>query len=113
MPGHFMAVDPYPARLPRELPTAKPAAIGLVHPGLRPSPGPPLRVASAARTALADSPRLMRFLEMIPGGLALLLISILIWGYIWIPDQLAVGLILFDVYWLWKSWTIGYHVIKG
>ena len=26
---------------------------------------------------------------------------------------MAATLLVFDVYWLWKSWTIGYHVLKG
>ena len=54
-----------------------------------------------------------RALEILPGALALCLISTLVWGYVWFPAELAVGLLLFDVYWLWKSWTIAYHVIKG
>ena len=29
------------------------------------------------------------------------------------PGWVAATLLVFDVYWLWKSWTIGYHVIKG
>jgi hypothetical protein len=56
---------------------------------------------------------LTRLLEAIPGALALFLISTLFWGYIWFPVELAVALLLFDVYWLWKSWTIAYHVRKG
>ena len=47
-----------------------------------------------------------------PGAVALFLISYLIWGYVLFPGWVA-GLSGFDVYWLWKSWTIGYHVIKG
>src|SRR5437870_4665593 len=65
------------------------------------------------RIGAPPAPRLTRLLEMLPGGLALFLISILIWGYIWIPSYLAAGLIAFDLYWFWKSWTIGYHVLKG
>jgi hypothetical protein len=55
----------------------------------------------------------VRALEAVPGLAALLLISTLVWGFIWFPTELAIGLLLFDLYWLWKSWTIGYHVIKG
>jgi hypothetical protein len=50
---------------------------------------------------------------MAPGATALFLISTLAWGYIWFPAELAVALLVFDVYWLWKSWTIAYHVVKG
>jgi len=55
----------------------------------------------------------MRVLEAVPGALALFLISTLIWGYVWFPVEIAVALLLFDVYWFWKSWTIAYHVLKG
>lgn len=50
---------------------------------------------------------------MTPGVLAIFLISILIWGYIVFPIALAVGLLIFYCHWLWKSWTIGFHVMKG
>src|SRR5205823_12436586 len=94
----LMAVDQLPARLPRELPA--PALSSLL-------------TLTAHRPAIASSRLLLRLLEIVPGGLALFLISILTWGYVWVPNLVAVGLILFDVYWFWKSWTIGYHVLKG
>src|SRR5215213_5417229 len=55
----------------------------------------------------------MRALEILPGAVALFLISYLIWGYVLFPGWVAATLLVFDAYWLWKSWTIGYHVIKG
>lgn len=55
----------------------------------------------------------IRALEILPGAVALFLISYLVWGYVLFPGWVAATLLLFDVYWLWKSWTIGYHVIKG
>src|SRR5690242_9996928 len=73
---------------------------------------PPFLTRSRPGAAMASA-RVIRLLEMTPGALALFLISVLVWGYIWIPSYLAAGLILFDVYWFWKSWTIGYHVLKG
>src|SRR5687768_17026612 len=54
-----------------------------------------------------------RLLEMLPGAVALFLISVLVWGFIWFPTPLAIGLLVFDAYWLWKSWTIAYHAVKG
>jgi hypothetical protein len=93
-----MAVDQLPVRLPRELPA--PARSSLI-------------TLTAHRPAIASSRLLRRLLEIAPGGLAIFLISILTWGYVWIPNQVAIGLILFDLYWFWKSWTIGYHVLKG
>ena len=55
----------------------------------------------------------IRVLEILPGAVALFLISYLVWGYVLFPGWVAATLLVFDVYWLWKSWTIGYHVIKG
>src|ERR1043166_5842328 len=93
-----MAVEQLPARLPRELPAP-----------VRSS----LLTLTAPKAAINTPRRLMRLLEIAPGALAIFLISILTWGYVWIPDQVAIGLILFDLYWFWKSWTIGFHVLKG
>jgi hypothetical protein len=88
----------------------------------------PSATAVAAVTATAKAPShellsyeaprpwpkaVVRVLETVPGALALFLISTLIWGYVWFPAEIAVALLLFDVYWFWKSWTIAYHVLKG
>ncbi len=94
-----MAVEQLPAPLPREL-----ADPGRYH---VPQSFPVHQIAAAL------SPGLKRVLEIVPGGLALFLISTLVWGYIFVPHELAIGLLLFDVYWLWKSWTIAFHVVKG
>lgn len=55
----------------------------------------------------------MRLLEIAPGAIALTLIAAFLSGYIFFPTPLAIALIAFDAYWLWKSWTIAYHVLKG
>src|SRR5262245_40272560 len=55
----------------------------------------------------------IRALEILPGAFALFLISSLVWGYVLFPGWVAATLLVFDAYWLWKSWTIGYHVVKG
>lgn len=102
-----MAIE-LPTRAPRDfapgavtIATYAPPAIGLR--------APPLAAATPERL-----PRLaVRALEALTGGLALFLISALVWGYVWFPSELAIALLLFDVYWLWKSWTIAYHVVKG
>jgi hypothetical protein len=96
-----MAVEHLPARLQRE--RTSPTATLTLHPELS---------EAAARPGAWPS-WLVRTLEMAPGALAILLISTLIWGYIWFPIPLAIGLLIFDAYWLWKSWTIGFHVLKG
>ncbi|HXH23583.1 MAG TPA: hypothetical protein VNN10_16320 [Dehalococcoidia bacterium] len=104
-----MAVEQLPARLPRELPApgASRAAAAAV-----------LRTIPFERAVPAAQPRraaylTTRLLEIMPGAAALILISSLVWGYIWFPHQLAVALLAFDLYWLWKSWTIAVHVRKG
>jgi hypothetical protein len=56
---------------------------------------------------------LVRTLEVLPGALALAVIASLIAGHRLFPVPLLVGVILFQCYWLWKSWTIGFHAIKG
>ncbi len=86
------------------------------------TPAGPLSIAGYARSTLARGgagaavpwSRLGdRLLEIVPGATALLLISSLVWGFIWFPTTIAVALLAFDLYWLWKSWTIAYHVVKG
>ena len=105
-----MAIEQLPVKLPRELPAS----------GLRRLPA-----AAAARPAPIDWAGIQearsrrrgriatRALEIFPGAAAIALISSLVWGYLWFPHQLAVGLLIFDLYWLWKSWTIAFHVKKG
>lgn len=101
-----MAVE-LPARRPPEIPTVTSIAMAGY------APTAPGRVG-LRRTEPGTWPRsVVRILEAVPGALALFLISTLVWGYVWFPGELAVALLLFDVYWLWKSWTIAYHAVKG
>jgi hypothetical protein len=102
-----MAVE-LPARRPRELPAPGSIAIAGYAPSL-----PARRTARTVDENAGWPGPVQRGLEILPGGLALFLISALIWGYVWFPSPLAVALLVFDVYWLWKSWTIAYHVLKG
>jgi hypothetical protein len=55
----------------------------------------------------------MRALQALPGITALALIGFLLSGFALFPAELAVALLLFDAYWLWKSWTIVFHAVKG
>jgi hypothetical protein len=97
-----------------ELPTRKISVEASVR---RTIAAPGLRFPLSSSYELAEPrpwPRYaVRALEIFPGAAALLLITSLVWGYVWFPHQLALALLIFDVYWLWKSWTIGYHVVKG
>jgi hypothetical protein len=102
-----MAVEQLPARRPRELPAPGSIAIAGYAPSL--PARRPARHAESARWPRAAH----RLLEVLPGAVALFLISILVWGYVWFPAHVAAALLIFDFYWLWKSWTIAYHVMKG
>ncbi len=96
-----MAIE-LPAHRLRQLQTKAPASLETI---LAPSLEP--------RREHALHPFFVRALEISTGALALLLISSLIWGYLWFPKYVTVAVLLFDIYWLWKSWTIGYHALKG
>ena len=100
-----MAVE-LPARRPRELASSPLKLNG-------PSDPPSLGPVAAGSAQRGWHPLARRAAEMLPGALALFLISTLAWGFLWFPSELAIGLLIFDVYWLWKTWTIGYHVLKG
>ncbi len=105
-----MAVEQLPARLPRELPA--PGSRRAITAGVDRSEIPEW-LRSQTRRRGRTSRIAQRALEILPGAAALTLIATLFLGYAWFPTELAYALIAFDVYWLWKSWTIAYHVIKG
>ncbi|HEX5370712.1 MAG TPA: glycosyltransferase family 2 protein [Dehalococcoidia bacterium] len=50
---------------------------------------------------------------MLPGALALAMIATIVLGYFWFPGFVAVIVLIFNTYWLWKSWTVCYHARKG
>jgi len=56
---------------------------------------------------------LQRGLEILPLALALMLISSLVWGAMWLPIPLVVMLLGFDVYWAWRSINNGIHAYRG
>src|SRR5476651_1239841 len=47
-----------------------------------------------------------RLLEILPGFLAWMLILFPFWGSLLIPTQLAYFILFFDVYWLYKSFSL-------
>lgn len=55
----------------------------------------------------------MRLLQAMPGVTAITLITLLLSGYLFFPKVLAFALTAFFAYWLWKSWTIVFHAVKG
>jgi hypothetical protein len=56
---------------------------------------------------------LQRALEALPLAAALLLITSLGWGALWLPLPLTALLLGFDCYWVWRSYNTAYHCIKG
>ena len=54
-----------------------------------------------------------RLLEILPGAVALLVITSLIWGPFLMPVPLAILLLGFDAYWLWRSVNAGIYVVRG
>ncbi len=107
-----MAVE-LPARRKRELASsAASVAIATYSPTANPVALPKL-FTRAEDDLRPTGHRVIRALEILPGAVALFLISSLFWGYAFFPKELAVALLFFDMYWLWKSWTIAYHIRKG
>ena len=97
-----------------ELPTRKIGSDSSVRRTVAPSGFDFIHPHSSLLTETPPWPRAaIRALEILPGAVALFLISYLVWGYVLFPGVVAATLLVFDGYWLWKSWTIGYHVIKG
>src|SRR5579864_8168680 len=47
-----------------------------------------------------------RLLEILPGFLAWMLILSPLWGSLLVPTQLAYSILFFDVYWLYKSFSL-------
>jgi len=49
----------------------------------------------------------------LPAAVAFSVILGLVLGPFWFPNQLLIAVLIFETNWLWKSWTIGYHALKG
>ncbi len=96
-----------PAVLPRPRRAGLPrAAVSSV---LAPLPA----AAHAFRTLEGRDHLLQRTLEILPAASSLLIITFLFWGAVLAPLPLAVVLMGFDVYWVWRSMNTGIHVMKG
>lgn len=54
-----------------------------------------------------------RALEMLPGLTTLFIITSLIWGALLAPRWLAIFLLAFDGYWVWRSFNTAFHTVKG
>lgn len=54
-----------------------------------------------------------RGFDLIPAGVALTVISAIVWGTFFVPLPLAIALLAFHAYWLFRSATIGVFAIVG
>jgi len=84
-------------------------------PGAPPAtlPHPPPESLSAYVPTSRKDRWLQRALQALPLVAALLLISSLGWGALWLPLPLTVSLLGFDCYWVWRSYNTAFHCIKG
>src|SRR5438445_7318954 len=58
-------------------------------------------------------PSAQRVLEVVPTATVWLIITAPVWGALVIPAALGFGLVLFSVYWLWKSLVFASGVLIG
>ncbi len=56
---------------------------------------------------------LQRALEILPGAAALAVITSLAWGWLRAPLPVAVALVAFDSYWVWRSFNTAFHAFRG
>src|SRR5712692_2745136 len=57
--------------------------------------------------------RLSRALEILPTATVWLSITAPLWGAILVPAALGFGMVLFSIYWLWKSLSFASGVVIG
>lgn len=80
-------------------------------PSVQVSPAPAGLPGAFARTA--DTARVRRVLEIVPPVLVWLAITAPAWGALLVPSALGFAMVLFAVYWLWKSVQFAGGVIIG
>ncbi|HUS83021.1 MAG TPA: glycosyltransferase family 2 protein [Dehalococcoidia bacterium] len=119
--GSAVARDPFPRSREvdaADLPFVRPLAWS----------GPLAPVARAPATVAVPKPQVIpkerpehlrrdyiiqRALEIMPGAVALLIITSFIWGSIFFPLPFALALSAFYIYWIWRSFNTAIHVTRG
>lgn len=101
-------VDAFAAAIPLTVPPFAASAVAAAH----------IAVPAADAIAFPISKEfgdrlLQRLLEILPGAASLLLITFLVWGTFLLPLPLALMLLVFDAYWLWRSVNMGIHIVRG
>src|SRR5215813_13489061 len=58
-------------------------------------------------------PSLRRGLEILPTATVWLIVTAPVWAALVVPAALGFGLVLFSIYWLWKSFSFASGVLIG
>ncbi len=74
---------------------------------------PPLHLPDIPAILTGRRQAVIRVLECLPLALALLLISSLVWGPLFVPMAFTVAILAFHAYWLWRAFMNGSHGVKG
>ncbi len=69
-----------------------------------------LRAGKASDLSGVSERRMYRFFEMLPGGLIWLTFGVLILGSKFVPMWVALFIIGFDIYWLFKTINLSFHM---
>ena len=79
----------------------------------QPVTSPAGKSALSSSSVLSTSTGLRRGLEILPTATVWLLITAPVWGAIFAPEALGFFLVLFSIYWLWKSLSFAAGVALG
>lgn len=91
----------------------RPAPVALPHVAIPKVLAPLPEIAHAVGEYRLRERLVQRALEILPAASAFFVISFLFWGAVVAPLPLALMLMGFDLYWVWRSMNTGIHVIKG
>ncbi|MEK7216969.1 MAG: hypothetical protein AAB289_15390, partial [Chloroflexota bacterium] len=88
-------------------------------------PGAMLAVTTSTAGACQDADHLgarlianhgdlvQRLSQIFPGAATWFIVSVLFWGPLVFPWPLAIGILLFDLYWFGRSFSAAYHAVQG
>src|SRR6266850_1269328 len=74
---------------------------------------PPAPALTTVNHVRSNASGVARLLEILPTATVWLIITAPVWGAILAPEGLGFGLLLFSVYWLWKSSSFAAGVAIG
>ncbi|MEO7666161.1 MAG: hypothetical protein ABIU97_03915, partial [Dehalococcoidia bacterium] len=74
---------------------------------------PPLHLPDIPSILTGRRQMVIRALECLPLALALLLISSLVWGPLFVPMGFTIVILAFHAWWLWRAFMNGSHGVKG